>query len=70
MKNPKPSIQEMFTQNPSKYALVVAAAKRGRAILEGDPPLLEVHAAKPVTIALEEIRQNMVTLELPPTGIK
>lgn len=63
-------LKEMFDKAPSKYALVVAAAKRGRAILDGEPPLLEVTAAKPVTIALEEIREHKVTLEMPPTGIK
>lgn len=64
------SLEELAQQSESKYALVVAAARRGRAIMDGAQPLVHVQATKPVTIALEEIRSGLVTVDIPPIGIK
>jgi DNA-directed RNA polymerase subunit omega len=64
------SVEELVNQTKSKYALVVAAARRGRAIMDGYQPLVDVHATKPVTIALEEIQRGLVSVEVPPSGIK
>lgn len=64
------SVEELVNATKSKYALVVAASRRGRAIMDGYQPLVEVHATKPVTIALEEIRRGLVSVEVPPSGIK
>ncbi|MDA8194519.1 MAG: DNA-directed RNA polymerase subunit omega [Thermaerobacter sp.] len=62
------SLEELAQQSDSKYALVVAAARRGRAIMDGLQPLLQVQATKPVTIALEEIRRGAVIVDLPPVA--
>jgi len=64
------TLHELAERQQSKYALVAAAAKRGRALMDGEPPLLEPHASKPVTIALEEIRNHKLIVEIPPVGIK
>lgn len=64
------SVEELVSQTKSKYALVVAAARRGRAIMDGYQPLVQVNATKPVTIALEEIHRGLVSVEVPPAGIK
>ncbi|NMP22400.1 DNA-directed RNA polymerase subunit omega [Sulfobacillus harzensis] len=64
------SVEELVSQTKSKYALVVAAARRGRAIMDGYQPLVQVNATKPVTIALEEIQRGLVSVEVPPSGIK
>lgn len=64
------SVESLVNETKSKYALVVAAARRGRAIMDGYQPLVDVHATKPVTIALEEIRRGLVSVEVPPLGIK
>lgn len=64
------SVQELVNETKSKYALVVAAARRGRAIMDGYQPLVDVEATKPVTIALEEIQRGLVSVEIPPSGIK
>ncbi|CAB1128531.1 DNA-directed RNA polymerase subunit omega [Candidatus Hydrogenisulfobacillus filiaventi] len=69
MRNTKP-FRELVSQSPSKYALVVAAAKRGRAIMDGAPPLVETRASKPVTIALDEIARHGLIIEVPPAGNK
>ncbi len=64
------SVESLVSETKSKYALVVAAARRGRAIMDGYQPLVDVHATKPVTIALEEIHRGLVSVEVPPLGIK
>ncbi|OLZ09741.1 DNA-directed RNA polymerase subunit omega [Sulfobacillus thermosulfidooxidans] len=64
------TVKELTERHESKYALAVAAARRGRAITEGSHPLVESHASKPVTIALEEIHKGLITVEVPPVGIK
>lgn len=63
-------LEDIAARTESKYALVVAAARRGRAIMDGDPPLVDGQAVKPVTIALEEIQQGYLRVDVPPVGIK
>lgn len=64
------SVVDLVNETKSKYALVVAASRRGRAIMDGYQPLVQVQATKPVTIALEEIQRGLVSVEVPPSGIK
>ncbi|MDR7523582.1 MAG: DNA-directed RNA polymerase subunit omega [Armatimonadota bacterium] len=65
----KPSLEELLERVPSKYALVMAAAKRARQLKEGVLPLVDVDSANTVTIALEEIATGRVRIEEPtPTG--
>lgn len=63
-------VGQLAKQTGSKYALVVGAAKRGRAIMDGAPPLTEGGAVKPVTIALQEIWAGAIRLVVPQAGIK
>jgi DNA-directed RNA polymerase subunit omega len=70
-----PSIDELLERADSKYALVIQAAKRARQInayyaqlgeglLEYVGPLVETHAQeKPLSIALREINDGLVTAE-------
>ena len=70
-----PSIDELLERADSKYALVIQAAKRARQInayyaqlgeglLEYVGPLVETHAQeKPLSIALREINEGLVTAE-------
>ena len=63
-------LEQIRKQTESKYALVVAAAKRGRAIMDGHPPLFDGVAVKPVTIALEELKSGEIEMVIPSVGIK
>lgn len=69
----QPSIDELMNKTDSKYALVVAAAKRARMLTDGVPPLVqerEDKGFKPVSLALEEIADGKVGFELTRGGIK
>jgi DNA-directed RNA polymerase subunit omega len=70
-----PSIDELLAISGSKYQLVIYAAKRARQIngyysqlgeglLEYVGPLVETHVQeKPLSIALREINEGLVTFE-------
>jgi DNA-directed RNA polymerase subunit omega len=49
----------------SKYALVVAAAKRGRQITESRDKVVDTAGPKPVSLALQEIADGTVDVAEP-----
>jgi len=57
-----PSINEIRTKADSRYTLVILAAKRSRdIIIEGMPKLTEADVEKPVSIAANEIAEDLIT---------
>lgn len=56
-----PSINEIRKKADSRYTLVILAAKRARDIIEGKPKLTEVKVEKPVSIAANEIAEDLIT---------
>lgn len=67
----QPSLDRLMEKVDSKYALVVLAAKRARAITEKADPLVgNPWSKKPVSIALQEIYEGKVHYEQPKGGIK
>lgn len=69
----QPSIDALMKKMDSKYALVVAAAKRARNLTEGTKPLVNVGpnlSNKSVSMALEEIAAGKIKIESPKGGIK
>ena len=46
----------------NKFVLVTLALKRARQLNDGSPPLVDVDARKPVTVALHEIYNNKVRI--------
>ncbi len=61
-----PSIDQLLDQVNSKYTLVIAAAKRGRQLRDGARPAIESSSRKEVTVALQEISEGKIEIELPP----
>lgn len=69
----QPSIDVLIEKTDSKYALVVAAAKRARMITDGSKPLISIDydaGNKAVSVALEEIGAGKIYAEAPKGGIK
>ena len=56
-----PSINEIRKKADSRYTLVILAAKRARDIIEGKPALTEVETERPVSIAANEIVEDLIT---------
>ncbi len=61
---PTVQAQELMKQCPSIYKLVIIAARRAKELAEGAPKLIETDAKKVTTIALEEIRQGKIQIQL------
>lgn len=61
-----PSIDQLVKKVESKYLLVVAAAKRARALRDGvKSEIKNPRSHKYVGVALEEIHADLVRLERP-----
>ena len=56
-----PSINTMRSTVDSRYTLVTLAAKRARDIIDGTPKLTEADVIKPVSIAANEIAEDLIT---------
>ena len=56
-----PSINEIRKKVDSRYTLVILAAKRSRDIIDGMPKLTEADVEKPVSIAANEIAEDLIT---------
>ena len=65
----KPSAAELMKMKKidSKYTLVIAAAKRAREIFATGITFTESNSDKPVSVAVNEIYENKVTLRKPKT---
>ncbi|MGD0621257.1 MAG: DNA-directed RNA polymerase subunit omega [Thermacetogeniaceae bacterium] len=58
----QPSLDVLMKKVSSKYELVVAAAKRGRMLTEGEQPRADERQIKPVSIALNEIADGRLLI--------
>ena len=54
-------IEELMKKTGSIYKLVNLASRRAAELNAGTLPLIEIESKKAATIALEEIRQGLVT---------
>lgn len=55
-----PSIIDLLAKVGDRYSLVTITARRARQLIEGSKPLIDIDSNKPVTIAINEINQNLV----------
>ena len=61
----EPDIRDLMDRAGSRYALVVATARRARMLVDGDTPRVELPFAatdKPVTAAVNEIYADKVEI--------
>ncbi|ABB16246.1 MULTISPECIES: DNA-directed RNA polymerase subunit omega [Carboxydothermus] len=59
----QPSLDILMKKADSRYTLVVATAKRARQITAGESSKLKHISNKPVTIALHEIGNDLITYQ-------
>ncbi|WP_243122779.1 DNA-directed RNA polymerase subunit omega [Haloimpatiens lingqiaonensis] len=65
-----PPLIDLLQKVDNRYSLIIVAARRARQIIDGDKPLLDTDSNKPVTIAINEINNDMITVEEGKEGIK
>ena len=44
----------------SRYSIVMATSKRARQIIGGDEPMVKAAGKKPLSVAIDELNQNMI----------
>jgi len=55
-----PSIIDLLGKVGDRYSLVTITARRARQLIEGSKPLVDIDSTKPVTIAINEINQDLI----------
>lgn len=58
-----PSIVDLLNKIDSRYALVTITSKRARQLIEGEKPLIDTEITKPLSVAINEINDGVVTFE-------
>jgi DNA-directed RNA polymerase subunit omega len=48
----------------SRYSIVLATAKRARQIINGSEPLVDYECSKPLSIAVKELYESKVRIEV------
>ncbi len=56
----EPSLIELLKKVDSRYALVVMVSKRARQLIQGDKPLINKPGLKAVSLAINEINNDLV----------
>lgn len=63
-------VQKEYEGIDSKFRLVIFAARRAKQLINGDRKKIDIKAENPLTVAIEELRQNTIdfpSLFAPPT---
>ena len=55
-----PSIIDLLQKVEDRYSLVIVSSKRARQIIDGREPLTMVKSKKPLTLAINEINEDIV----------
>ncbi|HHU78800.1 MAG: DNA-directed RNA polymerase subunit omega [Caldicoprobacterales bacterium] len=67
-----PTLDSLMTKVDSRYTLVVEVAKRARQLVSGAAPLVDAENAadKPVSTAVREIEEGLISYKRTRDGIK
>ncbi len=58
------TVEDCLERIPNQFELIMVAAKRARRVANGAEPLLDRENDKPTVVALREIADGLVTLDL------
>ena len=63
------TVEECLTQIPNRFELTLTAAYRARQLANGASPLVETSNDKPTVVALREISEGKVGIEILNRGL-
>jgi DNA-directed RNA polymerase subunit omega len=66
----KPTLGALLEKVDNRFALVNVVAKRARQLTDGAHTLIRCNTEKPVSIAINEVNENMITYVKTRSGIK
>lgn len=56
-----PSVVDLLKKVEDRYSLVIVTSKRARQIIGGAPELVTYGSKKPLTVAINEVNEGLVT---------
>jgi DNA-directed RNA polymerase subunit omega len=59
-----PSVVDLLEKTKDRYSLVILTAKRARQIIDGSNPKISINTKKPLTIAINEIDQDVLEYDI------
>ena len=65
-----PSVVDLLKKVEDRYSLVIVTSRRARQIIDGAKPLTSVSSKKPLTVAINEVNEGLVSYHKSNEGIK
>ncbi len=65
-----PSVVDLLNKVEDRYSLVIVTSRRARQIIDGNEPLTLNPSNKPLTIAINEVNEGLVSYHKSNEGIK
>ena len=65
-----PSVVDLLNKVEDRYSLVIVTSRRAREIIDGNEPLTVNPSKKPLTIAINEVNEGLVSYHKSNEGIK
>jgi DNA-directed RNA polymerase subunit omega len=59
-----PSVVDLLGKTKDRYSLVILSSKRARQIIEGSSPKVSMNSKKPLTLAINEIDQDLLEYDI------
>ena len=56
-----PSVVDLLKKVEDRYSLVIVTSKRARQIIDGNQPLNSNSSKKPLTIAINEVNEGLIS---------
>ena len=65
-----PSVVDLLKKVEDRYSLVIVTSRRARQIIDGAKPLTSVSSKKPLTLAINEVNEGLISYHKNNEGIK
>lgn len=65
-----PSVVDLLKKVEDRYSLVIVTSRRAREIIDGSEPLTLNSSKKPLTVAINEVNEGLVSYHKSNEGIK
>ena len=56
-----PSVVDLLKKVEDRYSLVIVTSRRARQIIDGAKPLTSVSSKKPLTLAINEVKEGEIS---------
>lgn len=56
-----PSVVDLLKKVEDRYSLVIVTSRRARQIIDGNQPLTSNSSKKPLTIAINEVNEGLIS---------